>query len=72
MTMDAYESIRVNTVIRDDLFTSVYLPVGPLRKESGLWVSTRWIERPAGPPASPNLQQRALLACRLVLEGGAA
>jgi hypothetical protein len=70
------EPSRVNAAIRDDRFTSVFLPVGRLREELRLRASTHWIERPAGPPASAHLQQRgrvgALLACRLVHEGGVA
>jgi hypothetical protein len=58
MTMDTREPSRVNTVIRDDLFTSVFLPVGPLREELRLKISTRWIERLTGRPASAYLQKR--------------
>jgi hypothetical protein len=56
--MDTRKPSRVNTVISDDLFTSVFLPVGPLREELRLKISTRWIERLAGPPASACFQQR--------------
>ena len=63
MTMDTREPSRVNTVIRDDLFTSVFLPVGPLREELRLKISTRWIERLTGRPASAYLQKRGRGSC---------